>query len=318
VSAIRARQCSTEAVCGSLTSGITKPAIPSPLSNRRPPLTALCPPPTAREIRSPTRTRGTDAARREAANLRRYATDREPAVHEQLVHAFLPLANAQARHYRGSGHVPLDDLEQVAAIGLLKAIDRFDPDHGANFSSFAVPTIRGELRRYFRDRTWSVRVPRDLQERAVRVAREREEMYHDLRRAPTAAELGERMGCTAEEILDAIEAVGARSSTSFDTPGDDPDAPTLGERLGAEEAGYARVEAAATADSLLSVLTERDRRVVELRFHEDLTQAEIGAQVGCSQMHVSRILRSALAQLTAEADGTAPPKEPSWLVAIRR
>jgi RNA polymerase sigma-B factor len=281
-------------------------------------LTALSPQPTAREIRAPARIRSADAARREAADLLRYATGREPDVRERLVRAFLPLANAQARHYRGGGQVPLDDLEQVAAIGLLKALDRFDPDYGASFPSFAVPTIRGELRRYFRDRTWAVHVPRDLQERAVRVARERDEMSRELRRAPTAAELGARIGCTAEQILDAIEATGARASTSFDAPGDDPDAPTLAERLGAEDAGFARAEAAATADSLLAVLTDRDRRVVELRFHEDLTQAEIGARVGCSQMHVSRILRAALAQLSAEADGTAPVKEPSWMAAIRR
>jgi RNA polymerase sigma-B factor len=266
----------------------------------------------------PARVHGADAARREAADLRRYRNGREPAVHERLVRAFLPLAKAQARHYRGSGQVPLDDLEQVAAIGLLKALDRYDPDYGASFPAFAVPTIRGELRRYFRDRTWAVRVPRDLQERAVRVARERDEMSRELRRAPTPDELGTRIGCTAEQILDAIEAAAARASTSFDTPGDAPDAPTLGERLGAEDAGFARAEAAATADSLLSVLTDRDRQVVELRFHEDLTQAEIGARVGCSQMHVSRILRAALTRLSAEADGTAPAREPSWLAAIRR
>jgi RNA polymerase sigma-B factor len=203
--------------------------------------------------------------------------------------------------------VPLDDLKQIAAFGLLKALDRYDPGHGAAFSSFAVPTMQGEIRRYFRDATWSVRLPRELQERAVRIEREREQLTQDLRRNPTPRELAKRIGCTIEEIIDASEASHARASDSFDRPvqSHGGDASVLAELLGYEDAGFAAAEASATLDVLLSSLSERDRLVIELRLREDLTQAEIGQRVGCSQMHVSRIMRAALKQL-ADSAATVP------------
>jgi RNA polymerase sigma-B factor len=206
--------------------------------------------------------------------------------------------------------VPLDDLKQIAALGLLKALERYDPDHGAAFSSFAVPTIEGEIRRYFRDATWSVRLPRHLQERAVRIEREREQLTNDFGRNPTARELAKRIGCTIEEIIDASEASQARASESFDrtVQAQNGDADTLAERLGYEDRGFAAAEATATLDVLLGTLSERDRLVLRLRLREDLTQTEIGRLVGCSQMHVSRILRTALKQL---ADNAAdPPQDP--------
>ena len=248
--------------------------------------------------------------RHEPTDFRAYAEHRDPHARERLIRAYLPLANAIARRFDRGDRVPLEDLQQIAALGLIKALDRFDADNGAAFSSFAVPTIQGEIRRYFRDRSWTVRPPRDLQERAIRIEREREQLTTDLGRNPTAAELAQQLDCTLEDILDAAEATRARDSDSFDRPfsvDDGDDADTLAERLGAEDSGFAAAEATATLDGLLATLSERDALVVHLRFREDLTQAEIGRRIGCSQMHVSRILRAALAQLTHHAQAADPP-----------
>jgi RNA polymerase sigma-B factor len=251
--------------------------------------------------------------RRDAADFRAYADRRDARARERLVRAHLPLANAIARRFDRGGRVPLDDLQQVAAVGLIKALDRFDPDHGSAFSSFAVPTMEGELRRYFRDFTWSVRPPRELQERAVRIERERERLSADLGRSPTARELAARIGCTMEEVVDALEAAQARAGDSLDRPAasDDADGATFGDRLGVEDPGFAAAEATVTVDGLLAILSERDALAVRLRFHEDLTQAEIGARIGCSQMQVSRILRAAFAQIAAHASEAPPPRAAS-------
>ena len=252
----------------------------------------------------------TNHREREAADLRAYADHREPRARERLIRRYLPLAYSVARRFDRGRRVPLEDLQQIAAIGLLKALDRYDPGHGAAFSTFAVPTMQGEILRYFRDFTWAVRPPRELQERAVRIEREREQLTNDLGRNPTARELAAQVGCTPEELLDASEAAQARSSDSFDRPAmtREGDAATLGERLGDDDPGFAAAEASATLDLLLNTLSERDRLVLRLRFREDLTQAEIGRRIGCSQMHVSRILRAALAQLVQNA--TTTPSEP--------
>lgn len=263
-------------------------------------------------VRAPTRTR-----QREDRELRRYAAGRDPVLRDRLVRAYLPLAFSQARRF-SRGPVPLEDLRQVAAIGLIKALDRFDPGRGTAFSSFAVPTIAGELRRHFRDKTWDVRAPRELQERAVRLERERERLSPGLGRAPTAAELAERMDCTAEEVVEAMEAANGRDAVSFDAPaaGADEDGWTLGERLGFIDGGYARAESSAMVASLLATLPEREQLVLRLRFHDDLTQAEIGARIGCSQMHVSRILRAALEQLRG-LDDRAPAGRSRKLGAVQ-
>ena len=271
----------------------------------------------ARELRAPVRNRGVMARRQEDAELRRFAAGRDPVLRDRLVSAYLPLAYAQARRFR-NGPVPLEDLQQVAALGLIKALDRFDPGRGAAFSSFAVPTILGELRRHFRDKTWEVRVPRDIQERAVRLERERERLSPGLGRAPTAAELAERMGCTTEDVVEAMEAANCRSGVSFDAPaGGDEEGRTLGEHLGGVDAGLAQAEASAMVASLLATLPEREQLVLRLRFHEDMTQAEIGVRVGCSQMHVSRILRATLRRLRLLEEGTpaAPAPRATGLVA---
>ena len=249
--------------------------------------------------------------RRDAADFRAYAEHRDARARERLIRAHLPLANAIARRFDRGGRVPLEDLEQVAAVGLIKALDRFDPDNGAAFSSFAVPTMQGELRRYFRDFTWTVRPPRELQERAIRIEREREQLSTSLGRSPTARELAERIGCTIEEVIDASEAAQARGSDSLDRPvaSDDTAGGTLGERLGTEDSGFAAADATATVDRLLDTLSERDALVLRLRFREDLTQAEIGRRIDCSQMQVSRILRAALALVASHAASpVAPPR----------
>ncbi len=248
---------------------------------------------------------------RDAADLRAYADHREPGARERLIRNYLPLANSIARRFDRGRRVPLEDLEQIAAIGLLKALDRYDPANGAAFSTFAVPTVQGEILRYFRDFTWAVRPPRELQERAIRIEREREHLTNDLGRNPTARELAAQVGCTIEELLHASEAAHARSSDSLDRPAttQEGDATTLGERLGDEDPGFEAAEASATVDGLLNTLSEREQLVLRLRFREDLTQTEIGRRIGCSQMHVSRIQRAAIARLVESA--TTTPSEPN-------
>jgi RNA polymerase sigma-B factor len=234
--------------------------------------------------------------------LERYHRHGDTAAREALVERFLPLARQLARRYQRGGEA-LDDLEQVASLGLLKAIDRFEPDRPTAFSSFAVPTILGELKRHFRDRGWSVRVPRDLQEMAVRVDRTSEELACRLGRAPTPAEIGEHIGISTEQVLEAREAAGAYRAVSLDRPRDDEEEEgTVVDAMGIEDPGFGLAEDAATVERLMTVLSDREREVLRLRFREDLTQSEIGARVGVSQMHVSRLIRQAIAQLRAAAE----------------
>jgi RNA polymerase sigma-B factor len=244
------------------------------------------------------------AARTDMAEFERYRRTSDAALREALVRRFLPLARHLAARYAGRGE--REDLEQVAAVALLKAIDRYDPARGMAFSSFAVPTILGELRRYFRDLGWAVRPPRELQELSLRVARAGEELTGRLGRSPTAAELAERCDTSVEHVLEALATRSAHRPESLDRPRyDDEDSETAGERLGArEDPELARAEAAVVVDDLMKVLSERERTILRLRFHEELTQAEIGARMGCSQMHVSRLIRRAIERLHAHADAT--------------
>ena len=235
--------------------------------------------------------------------LVRYHREGDPAAREQLVERFLPLARQLARRYQRGGE-QLDDLIQVASLGLLKAIDRFDPGRETAFSSFAVPTILGELKRHFRDKGWSVRVPRDLQEMAVRVDRIADEMSREIGRAPTPGEIAERTGTSLEQVLEAREASAAYRAISLDRPRseDEEEGDSFADAVGAEDPGFGHAEDAATVDRLMRVLSEREREVLRLRFEEDLTQSEIGQRVGVSQMHVSRLIRQSIARLRDEAD----------------
>jgi RNA polymerase sigma-B factor len=240
--------------------------------------------------------------RRETALFRRYCTTRDPSLREELVRNYLPLARTIARRYE-SRRVPIEDLMQVAAIGLMKAIDRYEPERGIAFSSYAVPTMVGEVQRHFRDHSWGVRPPRELQERAQRVLNANRDLGAELGRPPTTGELAARLQLSLEQVVDALQACQARDLTSLDRPrtvGEDTES-TIGDTMGHVDPGFERAEQSATADRLMLVLDEREREILRLRFHEDLTQAEIGERIGCSQMHVSRLVRGALAKLSAAA-----------------
>ena len=245
-------------------------------------------------------------AREDARLFERYQRTGDPAARAELTERFLPLARSLARRYERGGE-SLDDLTQVASLALLKAIDRFDPQRPVAFTSYAVPTIVGELKRYFRDYGWSVRVPRGLQELALRAQRESDRFASEHGHAPTAGQLAQRLGVDMEQILEAREAVGARRAASLERPREDADDERPVRELGIEDPGFAAAEDAATVWQLAAVLSERDREVLRLRFEQDLTQSEIGDRMGCSQMHVSRILRGALARLEAQAGAELAP-----------
>jgi RNA polymerase sigma-B factor len=219
---------------------------------------------------------------------------------DQLIERYLPLAQRLARRYQRSEE-PLEDLVQVASLGLLKAVDRYDPTRATAFSSFAVPTILGELRRHFRDRTWSVRVPRELQELALRVDKTVAALSSQAGKAPTVGEIATALDCSEEQVLDALQAAGAYRAGSLDAPrsgaGEEPTGESLADAIGAEEGGFERAEERATLGPMLTHISERERLVLTLRFGEDLTQAEIGERIGVSQMQVSRLIRQALARL---------------------
>jgi RNA polymerase sigma-B factor len=236
--------------------------------------------------------------------LAAYAQTRDPQLREALVERFLPLARSIAKRYR-KAEEPFDDLLQVASLGLLKAIDRFDPERGIAFSSFAVPTIVGELRRHFRDRCWSVRPPRELQERALEVDKYRAELTTRLGRSPSVREIGQALELDDEQVLEALQAQQGMRATSLDAPrgGEDGDA-TLADTQGFTDPELIRAEHRATLARLFERLDERERRVLRLRFEEDLTQEQIGKIVGVSQMQVSRIIRGAVAKLSAAREET--------------
>jgi RNA polymerase sigma-B factor len=235
--------------------------------------------------------------------LERFSKTRDPAVREELTRRYLPLARNLALRYVG-GSEPSDDLMQVASLGLIAAIDRFDPSRGAPFAAFAGPTILGELRRHFRDKVWALRVPRGLQERIRSVEDAIARLTADLERAPTVRETASLLEIDESEVLEALEASDARRTVSLDRPAhtrDDGDDPAVGERVGQEDAGFERVEERATLRSSMAGLSDVEREVLRLRFVEDLTQSKIAAKVGYSQMHVSRILRGALERMRRSA-----------------
>jgi len=227
---------------------------------------------------------------------------------EELTERFLPLARKLARRYSGARE-PFDDLLQVASLGLVKAIDRFDPTRGTAFSSFAVPTILGELKRYFRDLGWAVHVPRGAQEQALKVEEAQQQLTARTGRPPSVHELAEYLELSIEDVLDALETSGAHHTVSLDTPREDSDGEsgTLADAFGEIDQRFEFVEASVSIAAAARHLSARERRVLELRFVEDLTQTQIADLIGVSQMQVSRILRRALAQLRelTEAEGSS-------------
>jgi RNA polymerase sigma-B factor len=251
----------------------------------------------------------TRAAKR-AAELRTLFTswqrDGDVAARDTLVERFMPLARSLARRYDRSSE-PFDDLVQVACLGLVKAVDRFDVERGHAFASFAVPTILGELKRYFRDSGWAVHVPRGPQERALKVEEAQQRLTLRSGRAPTVSEIAEYLEMSIEDVLGALQAGQAYDALSLDAPrpSHDGDSEPYGESLGEEDDRFELIDADVTVAEALRHLPQRERRVLQLRFVEDLTQTEIAKRVGVSQMQVSRLLRRALEQLREITDADA-------------
>jgi RNA polymerase sigma-B factor len=221
---------------------------------------------------------------------------RRKGVRDRLVTLHMPLVEHLAGRFRNRGE-PYDDLVQVATIGLIKAIDRYDPGRGIEFSTYATPTIIGEIKRWFRDKGWAVRVPRRLQELRLATTNATATLTQELGRSPTVGELAAHIGATEDEILEGIESASAYSTVSLDAPDRSDDGPTLAETLGAEDQALEGVENRETLKPLLSRLTDRERRILMLRFFAGMTQSQIAAEVGISQMHVSRLLARTLSKL---------------------
>lgn len=229
----------------------------------------------------------------------RWQRDRDQDARHALVERHTPLARSLARRYARASE-PFDDLLQVALLGLVKAIERFDVDRGRAFTSFAVPTILGELRRYFRDCGWSVHVPRELQERALKLEQAQERLTGARGRPPTLVELAEYLELDVEQALEALRAGQAYRAVSLEAPRPsdrDGEAPTLADGLGTEDERYELVEADASIAAAMKHLTHRERAILHLRFAQGLTQTEIATRIGLSQMQVSRIMRRSLDRL---------------------
>jgi RNA polymerase sigma-B factor len=246
---------------------------------------------------SPTSTVGRAAREREL--LRRVHRDGDSAARDELAEEMLPLARALAGRYAGRGE-PLDDLVQVACIGIMKAIDGFDIERPVRFSSYATPTVLGEIKRHFRDKTWAIRVPRGMQELQLKIARARDKLTHELGRSPNVDELAEAVQAPFEEVLQTIQSQDARRARSLEEPvGEDM---TLADSVGGADPELGRAEIRVLLDDAFAVLSERDQEVLRLRFEYDLTQTEISNRIGVSQMQVSRLIRQSLARLRMDIE----------------
>ncbi|MEU1594661.1 RNA polymerase sigma factor SigF [Streptomyces sp. NPDC005708] len=217
-------------------------------------------------------------------------------LRNQLVRMHLPLVEHLARRFRNRGE-PLDDLTQVATIGLIKSVDRFDPDRGVEFSTYATPTVVGEIKRHFRDKGWAVRVPRRLQELRLALTTATAELSQQHGRSPTVHELAEKLAISEEEVLEGLESANAYSTLSLDVPDTDDESPAVADTLGAEDEALEGVEYRESLKPLLEDLPPREKRILLLRFFGNMTQSQIAQEVGISQMHVSRLLARTLAQL---------------------
>jgi RNA polymerase sigma-B factor len=219
------------------------------------------------------------------------------AIREKLVEMHLPLVEHLARRFRNRGE-PLDDLVQVATIGLIKSVDRFDPERGVEFSTYATPTIVGEIKRHFRDKGWAVRVPRRLQELRLSLTSATADLSQRLGRAPTVGELAEQLKLSEEEVLEGLESANAYSTLSLDVPEQgEQDSPVVADSLGAEDEELEGVEYRESLKPLLAKLPPREKKILLLRFFGNMTQSQIAEEIGISQMHVSRLLARTLAQL---------------------
>ncbi len=226
------------------------------------------------------------------------------SLREQLINGYLPVAEHIARRFAGRGE-PLDDLMQVATVGLINAVDRFEPDRGSDFFSFAVPTITGEVRRYFRDHGWSTRVPRRLKDLHVAIRSALAELSQQLGRAPRPSEIAERLGLPVSEVIEGLQAGEAYRSSSLDEMlGSGDGKATLGEFIGGLDSELALIDDREALRPLLAQLPPRERTIIALRFFRQLTQTQIAEQVGISQMHVSRVLRQTLAYLHEQMAGS--------------
>jgi RNA polymerase sigma-B factor len=242
----------------------------------------------------------------EALLLRRYAETPDPAIEAELIERFMPLARALAKRYRG-GVEPTEDLNQVASLALVKALRGYDPERGRSFKAYAAPTILGELRRHFRDHSWRLHVPRSLQEGSLAVERAAAALADELGRIPSVAEIAKRLDTEEEDVLDALQARDSQHAVSLDAPVQRDEAQvTMAETIGRDESGFDAVESQLAIERC-SGLTDRERRVVELRFVAELNQYEVGEQLGISQMQVSRLLRRGLAKLLEAVQGDEQP-----------
>jgi RNA polymerase sigma-B factor len=247
--------------------------------------------------------------RAETARLfERWQSHGDEAAREELVASFMPLARSLARRY-GRSSEPFEDLLQVASLGLLKAIDRYDGERGHPFQSYAVPTILGEMRRYFRDSGWAIHVPRGAQERALRVRDAQERLSNESGRAPTVNQLAEYLEMDIEDVIDALQAIRAYETVSLDAPrgGGEEDIVPYGDTIGREDERYELVELDAMLAAALRHLPQRERLILHLRFVEELTQSQIAARIGLSQMQVSRLLRRSIDRLRTLARATTTP-----------
>lgn len=233
--------------------------------------------------------------------LIRLACAGDERAQETVLEQHLPLVRGLASRYAGRGE-PLDDLVQVGSIGLVLALKRFDPDRGVPFRSFAIPTVVGEIRRHFRDRAWALHVPRGLKELSLRLNRAVEQLTSELGRAPTVAELSQAVGAPEDEIVDALDIANAYSTRSLFEPQFEDGEESSQEWFGGPDPGYVEVEDAAVVEAGLAALDARSRRIVELRFFDGWTQSEIAAELGISQMHVSRLLRQSLDVMRGRLD----------------
>jgi RNA polymerase sigma-B factor len=231
---------------------------------------------------------------------------RRTECRDALVHLHLPLVEHCARRFRNRGE-PYDDLLQVGTIGLLKSIDRFDPHRGVEFSTYATPTIIGEIKRYFRDKGWAIRVPRRLQEMRMMIGAATSELSQSLGRSPTPREIAERIGVTVDDVMEGLESSNAYSTLSLDAGGDGSDegGPSMLDAIGEDDAALEHVEIRESIKPLIEQLPAREKQILLLRFFRGMTQSQIAAEIGVSQMHVSRLLNRTLEQLRESLHGRA-------------